>query len=1047
MKFTGRLLRAVSLAFGLPVLVNCGGAAGASNEDRAGETSINDRFSVGRLSGSSKWSPCAVRDDTARIPRANCQPRAIDRAVRATADSARFGTAGAARALHWNALRDLSVADRSPRVLDLAISSLEDAARTTPSDAAILNDLAVAHLMRAEHEQAVRPLLHALDAVERGAAIAPGNPALLFNRALILDRLYLSALARDAWSSYLRIERDVAWRQEAESHVRRLAARQDTASRRLDAERLMNADMMAARIDTAVHETPQSAREAGFGLLGQWGLAVQQGDSIRAGRALALIRQIARVSSSVGGDGTLARVAAAFDESSPQANRRAADAYVEFTTGFALYGRGAYEDAARALLRAEKDMRDMRIPFAGWASLYGALAEINLGKYPAAEHRLDAVLATATPAENALRGKAIWALGLTKVRRGAYETAIRRYREAIPYFAAIRESENLGTLAALLAEALELAGQETAARGEELRCIQLLSSSGGSIFRTNALGVLARYARNDRLHTAALTIMDEVLAVVSPRERPQIVAWAYGVRARGELASGRRELAKDNLSKARTWIARIAPGRGRDQIAADVSLVDAELLLATDSRAARDSLLTIVRAYRATNSEIKLPEALRLAATASRDAGDTAAARRLLTEAIEQVQERRGGFPTAELRATFYETMEKVFDAAMILELQSGRPELALGYLESGRAAAWGARVLPVSRYVADIQRRLPPNAAAIEYGVLADAACLWTITANSVTYHPIPIGRDSLLKLVARFNSEAIIDEPTKESARAVLFDLLVRPAIHELAGSKTLLVIPDRELSVLPFAALWDRESDRYLLSAFVIHTLPSATFLPVAERRSVAPRHGRRQALVVGDPAFDSGALAGLPRLQGAAREAQQIADVYGPSSVVLTDTRARRDEVLSQLKSAEVFHFAGHAITDLEQPERSFLVFAADTTLADGILQAREIGQLRLSSTKLVVLSACRSLGTRSTHVGPLAGLAYSFLRAGVPGTISSLWDVSDEGTTELFLSFHRHLNAGASPADALRAAQLESLQSPRAMLRAPRIWAAFVYSGP
>jgi CHAT domain-containing protein/tetratricopeptide (TPR) repeat protein len=1020
---------------------------GASNEDRAGETSINDRFSVGRLSGSSQWSPCAVRDDTARIPRANCQPRAIGRAARATADSARFGTAGAARALHWNALRDLRVADRSPRVLDLAISSLEDAARTTPSDAAILNDLAVAHLMRAEHEQAVRPLLHALDAVERGAAIAPGNPALLFNRALILDRLYLSALARDAWSSYLRIERDVAWRQEAESHVRRLAARQDTASRRLDAERLMNADMMAARIDTAVHETPQSAREAGFGLLGQWGLAVQQGDSIRAGRALALIRQIARVSSSVGGDGTLARVAAAFDESSPQANRRAADAYVEFTTGFALYGRGAYEDAARALLRAEKDMRDTRIPFAGWASLYGALAEINLGKYPAAEHRLDAVLAMATPAENALRGKAIWALGLTKVRRGAYEAAIRRYREAIPYFAAIRESENLGTLAALLAEALELAGQETAARGEELRCIQLLSSSGGSIFRTNALGVLARYARNDRLHTAALTIMDEVLAVVSPRERPQIVAWAYGVRARGELASGRRELAKDNLSKARTWIARIAPGRGRDQIAADVSLVDAELLLATDSRAARDSLLTIVRAYRATNSEIKLPEALRLAATASRDAGDTAAARR-----TPHGSDRAGSGAAGRVshsgasRDVLRDDGEGV-RCRHDLELQSGRPELALGYLESGRAAAWGARVLPVSRYVADIQRRLPRNAAAIEYGVLADAACLWTITANSVTYHPIPIGRDSLLKLVARFNSEAIIDEPTKESARAVLFDLLVRPAIHELAGSKTLLVIPDRELSVLPFAALWDRESDRYLLSAFVIHTLPSATFLPVAERRSVAPRHGRRQALVVGDPAFDSGALAGLPRLQGAAREAQQIADVYGPSSVVLTDTRARRDEVLSQLKSAEVFHFAGHAITDLEQPERSFLVLAADTTLADGILQAREIGQLRLSSTKLVVLSACRSLGTRSTHVGPLAGLAYSFLRAGVPGTISSLWDVSDEGTTELFLSFHRHLNAGASPADALRAAQLESLQSPRAMLRAPRIWAAFVYSGP
>jgi CHAT domain-containing protein len=104
-------------------------------------------------------------------------------------------------------------------------------------------------------------------------------------------------------------------------------------------------------------------------------------------------------------------------------------------------------------------------------------------------------------------------------------------------------------------------------------------------------------------------------------------------------------------------------------------------------------------------------------------------------------------------------------------------------------------------------------------------------------------------------------------------------------------------------------------------------------------------------------------------------------------------------------------------------------------------------MRLSNVRAVILSACSTLSPRASRGGPTAGLAYSFLRAGAPATVSTLWDVTDDATTELLVEFHRRFASGASAPEALRAAQLRALGSPRAELRAPRAWAAFIYTGP
>ncbi|MEM8604056.1 MAG: CHAT domain-containing protein, partial [Cyanobacteria bacterium P01_H01_bin.121] len=117
-------------------------------------------------------------------------------------------------------------------------------------------------------------------------------------------------------------------------------------------------------------------------------------------------------------------------------------------------------------------------------------------------------------------------------------------------------------------------------------------------------------------------------------------------------------------------------------------------------------------------------------------------------------------------------------------------------------------------------------------------------------------------------------------------------------------------------------------------------------------------------------------------------------------------------------------------------------AGVTTSADvpGILQAREIAQMNLLAD-LVVLSACETGQGKLTGDGVI-GLSRSFLTAGAPSVIVSLWTVPDEATANLMIDFYEHLSTSPDKAQALRQAMLNAI----AAGQPPLDWAAFTLIG-
>ncbi|HKG92753.1 MAG TPA: hypothetical protein VKA84_12705, partial [Gemmatimonadaceae bacterium] len=747
------------------------GDAGGDAAVRVEDALLRDRFTPGRLARQTAWQPCVVVNGAAAIPRSRCGPPltpgtdAFERQAKVAADARLWLRSDSSpEALRARAMLELRWRDATPAGVDRAVAALERARRQAPRDPGLLNDLAVAYLALGERDQQLRAMLQALDAVGRALDLDSTLAAARYNRALILERLYLEATAREAWTRYLAAERRPDWRAEAESHLRRLRER-DAVVPWGDApdSSLARGDDAAARAELAarVRRSPQDARDHGFRLLRDWGRAVRDGDGARAARRLAAARRVARALDDAGADQSLALALAAIDAHAgdPRRTRALADAHVAFAEGVALAQHAAYDDAARTLARSEGAFRAAGSPAARWAAFSRAgLAEINLGRgrYAAADRRLARVAAEASPAEPALRGKAVWALGVSQLRRGAYENANRLYREAAPYLERAGEPENQGAIAYLLAEGLNLAGQVAAGRAEALRGLRLLAPFRRSNFLNNHLTTVAAYARADGLSFAALAVMDEVLGVARATGRPQVLAWAYRARARDLIALGRPEAARAALDTALRWADRIAPGPGRDRVRADVLLVIGRLTRDRDPRAALEILSRAAGAYRELDADGHLAAALYQAALAAGDAGDAAGARRRLAGAIAAIERQRESFETADARATLYETVEDVFDRMTEVELDGGRADSAFAYFERGRVAIRPpASAAPATTTLAATQAVLPEGTLLVEYALLRDRVVVWSATRQGRRQQVVPVSRDSVAALVDRFIRE----------------------------------------------------------------------------------------------------------------------------------------------------------------------------------------------------------------------------------------------------------------------------------------------------
>jgi len=292
-------------------------------------------------------------------------------------------------------------------------------------------------------------------------------------------------------------------------------------------------------------------------------------------------------------------------------------------------------------------------------------------------------------------------------------------------------------------------------------------------------------------------------------------------------------------------------------------------------------------------------------------------------------------------------------------------------------------------------------------------------------------------------------------------LHDILIDPIADLLPTdpNQPVVFIPQGELFLVPFPALKDDNGD-YLIENHTILTAPSIQVLQLtheiaAQSPSPAGRgaRGEGNSLVVGNPTMptvtfltkdDEFVDTQLLPLSGALREANAVSEFLNASA--LTGDRATEATVKQQLASADLIHLATHGLLEYGDPRETGTrdvpgaIALAPGGGEDGLLTSAEILQMDLQAD-LVVLSACDTGRGRITGDGVI-GLSRSFIAAGVPSIIVSLWSVPDAPTAELMTEFYRQLDQGQTKAQALRQAMLITMQTHPD----PKDWAAFTLIG-
>ena len=142
-------------------------------------------------------------------------------------------------------------------------------------------------------------------------------------------------------------------------------------------------------------------------------------------------------------------------------------------------------------------------------------------------------------------------------------------------------------------------------------------------------------------------------------------------------------------------------------------------------------------------------------------------------------------------------------------------------------------------------------------------------------------------------------------------------------------------------------------------------------------------------------------------------------------------------------ARIIHLATHGSFDDVRGLGSAIALAPSDR-DNGLLTAEEILDLNLNA-ELVVLSACDTGRGRLTGDGVI-GLSRSFISAGVPSVIVSLWAIPDSPTAKLMTKFYENLKQNSDKAQALRQAMLEMLENKEKEKSHPRNWAAFTLIG-
>ncbi|MBC7842399.1 MAG: CHAT domain-containing protein [Gemmatimonadaceae bacterium] len=956
-----------------------------------------------RLNDEAVYRPCPASDTTPTIPAAGCLEASAAAAEALTrvstalvADSgARTSTDG----LWAAALLDLAVGRPDARQVDRAIRGLSEVHAREPAHVLPLNHLAIAYLIRARLRQDARDIFMALELLEDASARDSTSRSVAYNRAVVERTLRLNRIAGADWTRISDTEPDAAWRAAI------------VASR--DSLPVLAASTPGNAISAdEIARDPQRGRDFVVdSLLARWSAAVLSGDTARARSSYTVANSIAAQLAGLHTDSTVAHLAQAMRPPFDAATARAIGTLHRGISSFRLTAYGAARPAIDSAITVFRGRGAMAL--ADWATTYIAGILTAERAYPAAIRMLSQVIDSAHHRhDRALAARATFARGIVVGRAGALDGAERDFIAAMRGFSSIDERRSAAQAMAAIADVQSLAGRARESATSVFRGFAASAALNGAV-RYEELLFVAQNLSDAGRHHAAVRVLDEAIRSARDSKRAKDLPEALGRLAIVQVALRRHDLALATLTEARRLAGTVTDSTMHSRLDAELNRAESAALATRNPERALQLVDAAITHFRSTPSD--LAGLLSRGGALAASIGDTVRAQRLLDSAVTMVASLAPTVPSSQSRQLVASSRES---QRTLIAMALAHGDTTLAFERTRALSHLGGRARVGRVHTA---RSFGRTHAALRFVVLPQIVLTWLETDSGRVVRRVDVARDSVRGLVHRFVSRirsgvnaASLTELDEPLSRILLGDLTQRIPAGTIVD-----VYNDDELASLPIALLRERNG-RFLLERAAFREM-----VPTAASGKPAGKLASRVPLLIADPTWKRTDFPDLEPLRHADEEVRRVETLF-PERVVVRHGGATHDEMQRLFPAHHVIHFAGHAVINANDPDRSYLVLARGRTFADGVLYASEVSAMSLDGVQLVVLSACGSVGENVVGLGGSNPLATAFLDAGSGTVVAGRWEVDDADAGALMVDMHSEIRGGADAAIALQRASIRLL---------------------
>ncbi len=363
---------------------------------------------------------------------------------------------------------------------------------------------------------------------------------------------------------------------------------------------------------------------------------------------------------------------------------------------------------------------------------------------------------------------------------------------------------------------------------------------------------------------------------------------------------------------------------------------------------------------------------------------------------------------------------------------------------------------------IENIQNQLKLDQALLEYFFIYNALYVFYIDKDTVYLTSQSINRgfsQQLLEYRSLFDnlsfnefSEENIMDFIKQSH--TLYTLAIKP-VENLIDTKRLIIVPDEELSLIPFETLVSKHPDSlmqtpynnlpYLVLSNPISYIYSASQLTTGKKsrfRNVDFAGFAPEYLTMSTDFnhIENGRLTSLP---GAKDEVLSAKKYF--RGRVYTNGHVCKDKYFKESQQRKIVHLAMHAVLDSLEPMNSWFVFSIQNQNPEGRLHAYEIYAHKIASS-LVVLSACNTGMGRINKGEGVFSIARAYLLSGVKNVIYTQWSVADRSSAQLMDRFYFYLSQGIPTDIALQKAKIDFIIKGDPVKAFPFYWSPYVIMG-